>query len=77
MAFTQLTSDELATIRALREEEELTFAEIGERLGIDATVAHRILARDGYVFEELSLIRIRKGLARLTSKPSKRQRISA
>lgn len=77
MAFTQLTADELATIRALREEEELTFAEIGERLGIDTSVAHRILARDGYAFEELSLIRIRKGLARLGGKPSKRQRMSA
>jgi len=77
MAHAQLTHAELDTIRNLREEDELTFAQIGERLGIDTSTAHRILTREGYTSDELTLIRIRKGLARLATKPAKRQRVSA
>lgn len=65
MATPQLTPEEIATIRQLREDEELPFAALGKRLGIDASMAHRILTKPGYTFTELVLIRIRKGLRRI------------
>lgn len=68
----QLDAEEIAAVRRLREDEELTFEQIGERLGVDMSTAHRILAKPGYQFSDLILIRIRKGLAR-DAKPAKRR----
>jgi DNA-binding MarR family transcriptional regulator len=70
----QLTPDEIDTIRGLREEDELTFEQIGDRLSIDTSAAHRILTKPGYEFEELTLIRIRKGLQRLAEEQRPRGR---
>lgn len=61
----QLRPDEIDVVRRLREDEELTFDELAERLGVDLSTAHRIVTKPGYQFSDLVLIRIRKGLRRL------------
>lgn len=74
----QLKPSELSSMRSLREEDELTFEQIADRLGIDISSAHRALTKPGYQFSELQLIRIRKGLARLTDQPRRRaQKVAA
>lgn len=70
----QLQQPELEAIRSLREGEELTFQQIAERLDVDTSTAHRILTKPGYEFNELTLIRIRKALARMAEDGARRQR---
>lgn len=66
----QLQQFELDTIRGFRENDELTFEQIGERLGVDTSTAHRVLTKPGYRLSELQLIRIRKALATLVATPA-------
>lgn len=77
----QLQVHEIAAVRKLRQVDELTFEQIGERLGIDMSTAYRIVAKPGYQFSDLLLIRIRKALIRLAdeepstaSKPAGKRR---
>ena len=67
MAEQQLQPTELDTIRSLRTEDELTFEQIGDRLGCDTSTAHRIVTHEGYHLSPLTLIRIRKRLATLAA----------
>lgn len=71
-----LTKQEIATIKTLRYEDELSFKALGERLGIDWTTAYRILNNPKHRFEEMTLIRIRKGLKRLAEE-TRQQRVPA
>jgi len=73
----QLTEQEITTIRALRHDEELPYSALGERLGVDPSAVHRILTKPGYRCDDLTLIRVRKGLARLNERKSRRQRATA
>lgn len=76
----QLREEELQVIRELREDEELTFVQIGERIGVDTSTAQRVYAEPGRSFADLTVIRMRKHIARIVderkAKP-RRQKASA
>jgi transcriptional regulator with XRE-family HTH domain len=81
----QLREEELQVIRDLREGDELTFEEIGERLGVDTSTACRVYTEPGRSFADLTVIRMRKHIARIleersddsAKQPKRGKRVSA
>lgn len=74
MAVAQLTEEEVATVRALRYDAELSYDGIAKQLNASKSAVFRLLTKPGYQFEELTVIRMRKAIQRIRDSKTRKTR---